>query len=389
MSKGECEDSLHDDTMMKFSDTPSCKFSDVNQVLQTGLQNHKPYVFLELCAGSASLSAEVKKLGVQALAFDHDGNRHQTKCKVVSLDLSLPHASGRITELVNTCNILGAHLGPPCGTCSKARGIPLPDGSAGPQPLRSDEFLLGLPGLSTTDRNRVEAANALYEQLGRFVELFEQHGLPWTIENPTNSFLWDLPFFAFAMAHGIKYDCHACAFGSSRKKATSFLSNRHEFQAMSVFCQDVPTHEHEGWGYDYEKRCFNTAKEAEYPAGMCRRYAQVLGEFLDVDLLQPKLPRMLPQAQPKGRKLPQLIPEFLDVVTCLLAEIPQVDAKKNVVHDVGKVPKGSRLLRAEANKGNTGRFLCVFGIFRSMEQFVSVRRPCGIPLMNSGTCPML
>ena len=60
------------------------------------------------------------------------------------MDLSLPHASDRITELVNTCNILGAHLGPPCGTCSKARGIPLPDGSAGPQPLRSDEFLLGL-----------------------------------------------------------------------------------------------------------------------------------------------------------------------------------------------------------------------------------------------------
>lgn len=148
------------------------------------------------------------------------------------------------------------------------------------------------------------------------------------------------------------------------------MSNRHEFQAMFVFCQDVPTHEHEGWGYDYDKRCFNTAKEAEYPAGMCRRYAQVLGEFLDVGLLQPKLPRMLPQAQPKGRKLPQLIPEFLDVVTCLLAEVPQVDAKKNIVHDVGAVPKGSRLLRAEANKGNTGRFLCVFGIFRSMEQFV-------------------
>ena len=155
---------------------------------------------------------------------------------------------------------------------------------------------------SFRDKQRVTAANNLYEKLGLLVETLEHLQIPWTIENPTNSFLWDLPFFAFAMAHGNKYDCHACAFGSSRKKLTSFLSNREEFAAMSRFCKDVAPHDHEGWGYDHINQCFNTAKEAEYPMMMCQAYARVLQKFLDVSLLQGQTVRRLPQSQPKGRK---------------------------------------------------------------------------------------
>lgn len=215
---------MHDDTTKFVSATPQSKFSDISQS-HVDVKAEKPYVFLELCAGSASLSAAVRSLGVEVMAFDHESNRHQTKCKVTCLDLSLPHAYDRIIELVNTCRILGVHMGPPCGTCSRARGIPMADGTAGPQPLRSAQHLLGLPGLRRHDKSRVDAANTLYERLGLLVEELERLNTPWTIENPTNSYLWDLPYFAFAMAHGTKHDCHACDFGSTRKKLTSFLSN--------------------------------------------------------------------------------------------------------------------------------------------------------------------
>ena len=145
-SEGEPAEVMHDDTTNSFSDTPAQEnFSDVEKICHTGTEADRPYVFLELCAGSATLSAEVKRLGVEVLAFDHESNRHQSKCKVICLDLSLPHAFERIVELVTKCNVLGVHMGPPCGTCSKARGIPMPDGSAGPQPLRDDNYLLGLP----------------------------------------------------------------------------------------------------------------------------------------------------------------------------------------------------------------------------------------------------
>ncbi|CAL1128318.1 unnamed protein product [Cladocopium goreaui] len=217
---GEPAEVMHDDTTNSFSDTPAQEnFSDVEKICHTGTEADRPYVFLELCAGSATLSAEVKRLGVEVLAFDHESNRHQSKCKVLCLDLSLPHAFERIVELVTKCNVLGVHMGPPCGTCSKARGIPMPDGSAGPQPLRDDNYLLGLPNLGFRDKQRVTAANNLYEKLGLLVETLE-------------------------------------------KKLTSFLSNRDEFGALSRFCQDVAPHEHESWGYDHVNKCFNTAKES-------------------------------------------------------------------------------------------------------------------------------
>ena len=114
----------------------------------------------------------------------------------------------------------------------------------------------------------------------------------------------------------------------------------------------------------------NTAKEAEYPLQMCQPYARILEGFMDNNLLQAKPERMLPQVQPKGRKTPQLIPEFLDVTSCLLDVVPAVDSKKQLIHAQGPIPAGSKLLRAEANKGKSSKFLCVFGIYRTMAQFV-------------------
>lgn len=172
------------------------------------------------------------------------------------------------------------------------------DGSAGPQPLRDEHNLLGLPK-GRRDQERVSAANALYARLGMLVETLERLQILWTIENPTTSFLWDLSYFAFAVAHGTKHNCHACVFGSSQKKLTSFLSNRDEFAALSKFGHEVAPHDHEGCGHDYVQQCFNTAKEAEYPTLMCQQYALVLQSFLDSKLVREPAARMLPQSQPK------------------------------------------------------------------------------------------
>ena len=126
-------------------------------------------IFLELCAGSATLSSEVKKLGIQVIAVDHEANRHATRCKVMCLDLSLPSSYEKLVSILDQCDVIAVHMAPPCGTCSKARGIPMKDGSAGPPPLRSEEFLLGLPGLGWRDQMRVDSVNALYEQMVFFL----------------------------------------------------------------------------------------------------------------------------------------------------------------------------------------------------------------------------
>lgn len=173
-------------------------------------------VFIELCAGSAVLSAAAQRHGYRVLPVDCKRNRHKPRCRIISLDLAEDHAWEVLEYIVSTCDVAAVHLAPPCGTCSKARGIPMPDGTPGPQPLRSDDYLLGVPDMSPSDRVKVDAANRLYERMGRFIEWLDARGIAWIVENPTNSFLWQLCYFAYAVAHGHFAHCHACAFGSER-----------------------------------------------------------------------------------------------------------------------------------------------------------------------------
>ena len=174
------------DTQISFDDLP-CKSSGLS----------KPCIFLELCPGSAKLSAAVRKTGIAVVQVDHKHNRHTPRCKVTQLDLSQPHAWNQLMFLVENYTVVACHIAPPCGTCSRARGIPMADGRPGPQPLRTEEQPMGIDGLSYANQMRVDGANALYEVLGRFVEELQKRNIPWSIENPTNSLLWNLFYFHF------------------------------------------------------------------------------------------------------------------------------------------------------------------------------------------------
>ena len=62
--------------------------------------------------------------------------------------------------------------------------------------------------------------------------------------------------------------------------------------------------------------------------------------------------------QPRGRLRPQLIPEFVKVVSHVLRAMPALDAKRCITARVRDAPAGSKLLRSE-NRGSSG-FFCVF-----------------------------
>ena len=264
------------------------------------------------------------------------------------------------------------HFAPPCGTCSQARGIPMPDGSPGPQPVRSQEFLMGLPGISELDQVKVDAANRLYLRMGLFTQWLHERGVAWVVENPTNSFLWELPYFSFAVEHGIFAHCHACAFGGTRPKKTSFLSNKRNILMMQLQCEDVAPHEHEPWGYT-PSQGFATALEAQYPDGMCNQLVRFLDEVCSemgvaVQPAEHKPPRA--EKQPRGRSTPQPIPEYEKVVSILVSEQPCLDAKRCLVSSCKDIPAGSRLLRTE-KKGTNCAFLEYFTLVSALSNFLN------------------
>ena len=125
-------------------------------------------------------------------------------------------------------------------------------------------------------------------------------------------------------------DLHACMFGGSRRKRTSFLTNESKFQALQIFCDG--SHEHAAWGID-EFGNFNTAHEAQYPKKLCHEYCKILDSLRDtshasdtVATEQPDTDMSAPSAhqafmQPRGRKVQQLVPEFRKVFSgCVKAD---------------------------------------------------------------------
>ena len=127
----------------------------------------KPMVFLEFCAGSAALSAAMQKKGWQVFPIDYHANRFKSKVHIFELDLSLPHNVSLLEGMIEQMRPEGAHFGLMCGTCSRAREVPVAralrsKGAPSPVPLRDALHPLGLPTLSPSNQHRVDLANTMY-----------------------------------------------------------------------------------------------------------------------------------------------------------------------------------------------------------------------------------
>ena len=97
------------------------------------------------------------------------------------------------------------------------------DGTKRSQPLRANEFPLGLPNLSQSDQQRVfwqikfsNSVDCMCKSWIRSGSLDHRKSHQFTDV--------DLEFFTWAVAKVIFVNMYACAYGSARKKLTSFFA---------------------------------------------------------------------------------------------------------------------------------------------------------------------
>ena len=307
-------------------------------------------LFVEICAGSAILSDTARRRGFAVMPIDCERNRHLPKCKIYAIDITAPHAQSLLSYVLQNCRVAFVHMAPPCGTCSRARGIPLPDGSSGPPVLRTAVHPWGLPEVVGVDRVKLDASNAVYSALAECVDLCEDLGVPWCIENPTNSWLWELPCFGRALALGCFAHCQACAYGSTRDKNTSFLCSFEGISHMARMCPGCERHE--PWGFNANSETFHTRDEAAYPRAMCEAICDVAEASLgargmSMSNSRPSVARAMKQE--RGRLHPQVVSEYSHVVSYLLPGMPPLDSKQCVCQTIRAAPKGSKLLRSEVS----------------------------------------
>ena len=114
-------------------------------------------VFVELFSGTGGLCAEVRRLGLSnSIGVDAHISKH-TKCPVLRIDMTTDYGMELVWRILGQENCIAVHMGPPCGTSSRARRRKGPD----PKPLGSDRWPDGLPSLQGSDKRRVGLANEL------------------------------------------------------------------------------------------------------------------------------------------------------------------------------------------------------------------------------------
>jgi hypothetical protein len=324
-----------------------------------------PFI-IELCAGSARVTSCLQQLGMPA-SFGVDHVKQQNSGRVLIADLTTKAGKDLCWTWLKSTNCVGVFIAPPCGTCSRARGIPikLPNGFliAGPQPLRTEGQPNGVTGLSYVNKLRVSQANAIYHFVTEVALFCHDRNLLVCIENPRSSLYWRTTFFA-PLAKKLKFTAHqACAYGSSRPKWTVLAHNTKSLLQLNRVCPGVSAdHVHKPWGVvsGPDGRKFSTAEETAYPLPLAYHIAYYLAQelilkgwrppsdaFSPPDEVSYQYLRSIIGVQHKASKIAPLVSEFLHVISIHVpnnSHIPILPGEKLQTAWRG-VPLGSCLLK--------------------------------------------
>lgn len=353
------------------------------------LQSHDGVITLELCAGSAGVTAALCNRGFTGIGVDQARNPHRPKAACAKIDLASAQGQQIIMDFIAFSVVFFSWLGPPCGTASRAREIPLTwqqkqQGAPTPKPLRSAAFPRGLPNLQGLDKERVELANSIYDFCAAYIQHCLLNNLYFAIENPRGSWLWSIAFYAALLLNPAIFviDLQACSQGSERPKWTRIVTNMPELVRLRTLCPGIsPTHKHAPWGAALDAGLwkFRTAEEAVYPALFCTNVADAACEAAvrhghdnfaieyqpEVhDAPLNKRVKLAAGEQPRGARVPPLIPEFLS--------IEKRSVTKEVFESitVGAVLKAGVETKVLRKVEGGGIFEVVMGVYRTPSQFI-------------------
>ena len=202
-------------------------------------------------------------------------------------------------------------------------------GAPQPRPLRDQNNLLGLDGLTESEQSRVNGANKVYRTAEHVLFQIFLLGLWVSLENPERSWLWAILAMLVKQRDNAAYTAwyfgladttfDACQHGSSFAKTTRLKGTPGIFDHLAGRCSG--DHEHAKWRVQKlnSSWVFNTAAEAEYPKLLAQRMVGAVAAHLPPGLLdftrrQFRLD-LLQQAEKQHRLAQQLIPEYREILS--------------------------------------------------------------------------
>jgi hypothetical protein len=178
-------------------------------------KHHKRKIFLELYAGTGRTGAAVRRSGFGCLSFEIKQGPE--------FDLTRLCVHKRILGWIASGCIAGVVLETQCSSWSRARRGP--PGSSWCA-IRSNEYLLGLPNLNVSDKQRVLNGNRQALYTCQIIQSCCKYGIPCALENPRTSMLWSYPRLAklCKLSYAQIHQLDQCQYGAAWRKATSIVT---------------------------------------------------------------------------------------------------------------------------------------------------------------------
>jgi len=207
-------------------------------------------------------------------------------------DVTVPANEARLRS--QAALALTQHWAPDCSTFSRALDNKVPGAKEGqgPMALRSKQHPEGLPwqelkarfkGKATVVQEKIRLHNLLAGLAAAECLKAARQGRFVIVENPAQSYLWDLPAFQeLARLAGMEFiTFHNCAFGGERRKYTAILTNVPGMkEACGIHCKargdetpcDFSGKPHTSWAPTWKdgRIVTVTESEAEYPQALCK-----------------------------------------------------------------------------------------------------------------------
>ena len=190
-----------------------------------------------------------------------------------------------------------------------------------------------------------------------------------SVENPANSYFWKTLGWV-SQTQGLAFQevvFHNCQHGGQRAKATLLAHNIDLSSELHLMCPgESQGHQHLLWSRS--GKAFATSEEKVYPWTLCRRIADIIlrtllkkGFQAAPDSMQPGASAQHVEAaaatntQPRGKRLPPLVPEFAQIITITCSEplfpgITKIEVKPDNADcsvPITSLPAGSRILRQD------------------------------------------
>ena len=225
-----------------------------------------PRIFLDLCSGvSNPLSQALQSFNCDTFAFDILIHEHY--------DLLRDDTYERLLRIC-ACGLVAYSAAAPA--CKEYSRLKLRSG--GPKALRTPSHMQGVPGLNSSELQRVQESSTILERCVTCLRVTFQAGGHSHLEQPASAMSWEEPFVQQFL---VECQCScinlaACKFGENWLKSWMFAATFSELQSLACVCDHHPDSHIRIAGHVDASGQYLSRITATYPHQLCIKFAEII-----------------------------------------------------------------------------------------------------------------